>query len=94
MYMAGSQMLATYPLVPLWQSHGVGVAMFSLNGNIDIGLNMDRTVIADPAVFGQCMQWSFKEMRDADKADLPIPADESVDPEPKKPKKAPPMGTR
>ena len=94
MYMAGSQMLATYPLVPLWQSHGVGVAMFSLNGNIDIGLNMDRTVIADPAVFGQCMQWSFKEMRDADKAELPIPADESVDPEPKKPKKAPPMGTR
>ena len=94
MYMAGSQMLATYPLVPLWQSHGVGVAMFSLNGNVDVGINMDRTIISDPTVFGQCMTWAFKEMKDADRAVLPTDADESGVPAPTQPKKAPPMGTR
>ncbi|MGI9529884.1 MAG: WS/DGAT/MGAT family O-acyltransferase [Acidimicrobiia bacterium] len=97
MYMAGSQMLATYPLVPLWQSHGVGLAMFSLNGNVDVGINMDRTIIEDPAVFGQCMTWSFKEMKDADRTELPVEpenAEAATEEPPSKPKKAPPMGTR
>ena len=94
MYMAGSQMLATYPLVPLWQSHGVGVAMFSLNGNVDVGINMDRTIIDDPSAFGQCMLWAFKEMKDADRAELPAEPTTAAETEATKPKKAPPMGTR
>lgn len=93
MYMAGSQMLATYPLVPLWQSHGIGVAMFSLNGKINIGINMDRRVIPDSTSFGEHLVRAFKELKDAD-----VPGPDEV-PEPiaaaEKPKvkKAPPMGT-
>ena len=67
LYMAGSQMLATYPLVPLWESHGVGVAMFSINGRIDIGINMDRTLIEHPSVFGECLDDSFAELVDSPK---------------------------
>lgn len=82
MYLAGSEMQASYPLVPLWQSHGAGVAMFSLNGYIDIGLNMDRTIVEHPDALRKAIWDAFEELKDA-----------RVAPK-KKPKKAPPMGTR
>ena len=102
MYMAGSRMLATYPLVPLWQSHGVGIAMFSLNGAIDIGINMDRALIEHPHVFAECLEYAFKEMKDAEPLSPETGAPEadeeatatSDDAPADKPKKAPPMGTR
>ncbi|MGI9585890.1 MAG: WS/DGAT/MGAT family O-acyltransferase [Acidimicrobiia bacterium] len=92
LFMAGSQMLSTYPLVPLWESHGVGVAMFSINGRIDIGINMDRTLIEDPAVFGACLQDSFAELTSTPKHE----PETKEQPKAKKrsAKKAPPMGTR
>ena len=82
MYLAGSEMRASYPLVPLWQSHGAGVAMFSLNGMIDIGLNMDRTIVEQPDALRKALWESFEDLRDAAAAPK------------KKPRKAPPLGTR
>jgi WS/DGAT/MGAT family acyltransferase len=86
MYLAGSPLLSTYPLVPLWQSHGVGIAMFSLLGRIDIGLNMDRTLIQRPETLAECLRDAFEELRAT-----PPP---EPDPPPSKPRKAPPLGTR
>ena len=82
MYFAGSEMVASYPLVPLWQSHGAGVAMFSLNGKIDIGLNMDRTIVEHPDALRKAIWESFEEL-----ADAPVAPKQ-------RPRKAPPMGTR
>jgi diacylglycerol O-acyltransferase len=81
LYLAGSEMLATYPLVPLWQSHGAGIAMFSVMGMIDIGINMDRDLIEDATCLGRCMEESLVELLNT-KA-----------PEQRKTKKRPPMGT-
>lgn len=85
LYMAGSPMLATYPLVPLWQSHGVGIAMFSLMGRIYIGLNTDRDLIEDPSLIAKAIHAGFDELA----ASKPVPKKE-----PRKAKKVPPMGTR
>lgn len=81
LYMAGSEMLATYPLVPLWQSHGAGIAMFSVSGMVDIGINMDRDLIEDPTCLGRCLEEAFVELLNT----KPV--------EKKKSKKRPPMGT-
>lgn len=81
LYLAGSEMLATYPLVPLWQSHGAGIAMFSVRGMIDIGINMDRDLIEDTSLLAEYMWRSFEELKDA----RPL--------EKKKARKRPPMGT-
>jgi diacylglycerol O-acyltransferase len=81
LYMAGSEMLATYPLVPLWQSHGAGIAMFSVSGMVDIGINMDRDLIEDPTCLGRCLEEAFVELLNTKPA------------EKKKSKKQPPMGT-
>jgi diacylglycerol O-acyltransferase len=85
LYMAGSQMQATYPLVPLWQSHGLGIAMFSLNGVIDIGLNADRNLVEDPTLVAKALLGAFEEL-----AETPAPAEPDDAPA----KKRPPMGTR
>jgi len=85
LYMAGSQMQATYPLVPLWQSHGLGIAMFSLNGAIDIGLNSDRYLVEDPASVAKALHAAYDEL-------LQTPAPLSSGGEAAK--KRPPMGTR
>ena len=90
LFMAGSQMLATYPLVPLWQSHGAGIAMFSLNGSIDIGINMALDVIEDQFALAEHLEASFEELAAAK------PFEAKKKKKSKKPatKKAPPMGTR
>lgn len=82
LYLAGSPMTATYPLVPLWESHGVGIAMFSLLGKVNIGLNTDRDLIADPGLIAKSLRFSFDELA------------ETQPPAKPKTKKAPPMGTR
>jgi diacylglycerol O-acyltransferase len=88
LYLAGSPMLATYPLVPLWQSHGAGIAMFSVNGSVDIGINMDRTLIPDPERLGVVIREAYDEL-------LATPAAPADPPKRSRPaKKAPPMGTR
>lgn len=81
LYMAGSKMLATYPLVPLWQSHGAGIAIFSVDGMIDVGINMDRDLIPDASLLAKLMMASFEELMEADPA------------EKKKVKKRPPIGS-
>ncbi len=81
LYLAGSPMTGTFPLVPLWESHGVGIAMFSLLGKVDIGLNVDRDLIEDPSLIADALQASFEELSTAPPLEKP------------KPKKAPPMGT-
>lgn len=81
LYMAGSEMRATYPLVPLWQSHGAGIAMFSVSGMIDIGINMDSDLIEDRTCLARCMELAFEELKDTHPVEV------------KKSKKRPPMGT-
>jgi WS/DGAT/MGAT family acyltransferase len=103
LYMGGSRMLATYPLVPLWQSHGAGIAMFSISGSIDIGINMAPAVVVEPGALARHLQSAFKELSDAE----PLPekpkkkrakkkpsSTSKSTADTKKPKKAPPMGTR
>jgi WS/DGAT/MGAT family acyltransferase len=89
LYLAGSPMLATYPLVPLWRSHGIGVAMFSVMGTVHIGLNTDRDLIVDPKRFADAITDAFTELLHAR-----APAATAIDGGTPNVKKAPPMGTR
>ena len=47
LYLLGARMLATYPLVPLWEGHGAGIAIFSYAGTLYWGINADWDVLAD-----------------------------------------------
>jgi WS/DGAT/MGAT family acyltransferase len=63
MYMLGSKLLVQYPAVPLWAGHGLGVALFSYNGELAWGLNADWDVVPDVSAFVEKVHAAFAELR-------------------------------
>lgn len=63
MYLLESRMIANYPLVPLWAQHGVGVALFSYDGNLQWGVHADYDALPDSDRFVAALQASFEELR-------------------------------
>ncbi len=62
LYLLDAKVERTYPLVPLWQSHGVGVALFSYAGSVDWGLNGDFGLMYDLDKFGAALEEGFREL--------------------------------
>jgi WS/DGAT/MGAT family acyltransferase len=108
LYMLTSRLEVTYPLVPLWESHGVGIALFSYLGVVSWGFNADYDVVEDVADLATSMQFATAELlAAAEKHVIEIAAnaaEEKTTPEDdvsgngdatkRKAKKRPPMGTR
>lgn len=65
MYLLEAQMIANYPLVPLWSQHGVGVALFSYNGELLWGVHADFDALPDSDAFLDAIQASFNELKSA-----------------------------
>jgi len=63
LYLLESRMLASYALVPLWQAHGVGIALFSYAGTVYWGFNADYDIVPDVDVLVGAMRASFEELR-------------------------------
>ena len=97
LYLLDARVEATYPLVPLWESHGLGVALFSYDGTVSWGINADYALMPDVERFGDAILESFAELCEA-AANAPEQPEKT--PKPKKaakptksaPKKRPPIG--
>ncbi len=89
LYMLESKMLATYPLVPLWEGHGAGIALFSYAGTLYWGLNADWDVVPDLDDLAAEILASFAELHDLAKA-----VGKKPKPKPRTRKKRPPLGTK
>ena len=64
MYLLESEMIANYPMVPLWAQHGLGIALFSYNGRLLWGIHADYDTLPDSDRFLAAIQTSFRELRD------------------------------
>lgn len=64
MYLLEAQMVASYPMVPLWAQHGIGVALFSYNGRLFWGIQADYDTLPDSDDFVTALYESFNELRD------------------------------
>jgi diacylglycerol O-acyltransferase len=84
LYLLESEMLESYPLVPLWHGHGVGLALFSYAGSVFWGFNADYDLVPDVDTFAEAIKESFVELRDATAEAVPKPR--------KRPKSRPPLG--
>jgi WS/DGAT/MGAT family acyltransferase len=62
LYMLTSRLDVTYPLVPLWESHGVGIALFSYLGAVSWGLNADYDVVEDVSDLAASLQFATAEL--------------------------------
>ncbi len=62
MYLLEAQMLANYPMVPLWAQHGVGIALFSYNGRMLWGIQADYDTLPDSADLISALHSASKEL--------------------------------
>ncbi len=62
LYMLGAKVIETYPMVPLFESQGLGIALFSYAGGLYWGFNADADVMPDLHDFVEAIQDSFAEL--------------------------------
>jgi diacylglycerol O-acyltransferase / wax synthase len=63
LYSFGAPMLELLPLVPLFARHSVGIAIFSYDGGIVIGLNADRDTVPDLDVLADGIEHAFADLK-------------------------------
>ena len=80
LYLMSSQLLSQYAVVPLWQSHGLGVALFSYAGQIDWGLNADWDVVPDLEDFADCVVASQGELLQAARGKATSTSEDALSP--------------
>jgi hypothetical protein len=62
LYVLGAPLREVYPLVPLAAEHAIGVAAFSYDGNVFLGVAVDRDGVPDLEVFLTAMRASVEEL--------------------------------
>jgi diacylglycerol O-acyltransferase / wax synthase len=65
LYLLGAQLLEAYPLVPLFENQGLGIALFSYAGRLCWGFNADWSLLPDVHTFVDDVRASFAELRGA-----------------------------
>jgi len=61
-YMLGARMLETYPLVPLVDNLGLGIALMSYDGKLFWGFNADYDLLPDLPAFVRGTREAFSEL--------------------------------
>jgi WS/DGAT/MGAT family acyltransferase len=62
LYVLGRQLQALYPMVPLAENTGLGVAIMSYNGQLNFGLTGDFDALADLETLADELQASIEEL--------------------------------
>jgi diacylglycerol O-acyltransferase len=65
MYLAGAEMVETYPVPPLLPGFSLSVGVTSYDGAVFYGISADRDALPDVEVLGQCVQESLDELVDS-----------------------------
>jgi diacylglycerol O-acyltransferase len=68
MYLLEAKMIASFPIVPLWSQHGLGLAIFSYDGNLHWGIHADFDAIPDTDRVAAAISMAIKELLDAARA--------------------------
>ncbi|MFV2090410.1 MAG: WS/DGAT domain-containing protein, partial [Pseudomonadales bacterium] len=65
LYSAGARLVTQFGMGPIYDGMGLMFPVFSYCGYIMISLTACREMMPDPAFFGQCLDRSFAELKDA-----------------------------
>jgi diacylglycerol O-acyltransferase len=65
MYLAGAEMLETYPVPPLQPGFGVAIGVTSYDGGVYYGITADRDALPDIDVLGHCVRDALDELVDS-----------------------------
>ena len=62
MYLAGAEMVATYPVPPLQPGFSLAIGVTSYDGGVYYGITADRDALPDIEVLGQCVSEALEEL--------------------------------
>lgn len=62
LYLLGARMLALYPMVPLFDEMGLGIALFSYDGRLFWGFNADYDLVPDLEILPGMVKEAFSEI--------------------------------
>ena len=62
MYLAGAEMVATYPVPPLHPGFSLAIGVTSYDGGVYYGITADRDALPDIEVLGQCVSEALEEL--------------------------------
>jgi hypothetical protein len=65
LYLLGARLEAIYPLVPLLEHCGLGIALFSYDGALCWGFNASYELVPDLEAFVGATEESFRELSDS-----------------------------
>ena len=65
MYLAGAEMVETYPVPPLLPGFSLAVGVTSYDGAVYYGINADRDSLPDIELLGQCVRDALDELVDS-----------------------------
>ncbi len=65
MFMAGAEMVETYPVPPLMKGFSLAIGVTSYDGGVYYGITADRDVLPDIDVLGQCLREALDELVDS-----------------------------
>ncbi|HEX4189522.1 MAG TPA: wax ester/triacylglycerol synthase family O-acyltransferase [Marmoricola sp.] len=65
MFMAGAEMIETYPVPPLQPGFAIAIGVTSYDGGVYYGITADRDLLPDIDVLGQCVRESLDELVDS-----------------------------
>ncbi len=65
MYLAGAEMVETYPVPPLFPRFSLSVGVTSYDGAVYYGITADRDALPDIEVLGQCVREALDELVDS-----------------------------
>jgi hypothetical protein len=62
LYVEGSRLCETYPVMPLGREQGLAIGLTSYDGKVYFGLNGDREAMADLGLLAQCIEDALTEL--------------------------------
>lgn len=65
MFMAGAEMVETYPVPPLQRGFALAIGVTSYDGGVYYGITADRDILPDVDVLGQCVREALDELVDS-----------------------------
>jgi diacylglycerol O-acyltransferase len=75
LYILGARLLEMHPLVPLLEGSGLGVALFSYDGKLHVGLNAEYDLIPDLGTFTALFAQAFMTIHDSAGLEPVVPAE-------------------
>jgi len=67
LYLLGARLLELHPMVPLLDGTGLGIALFSYDGKLHVGLNADYELVPDLAAFTALFAQAYMALLDSAK---------------------------